>query len=149
MEDGPPVFPPGFTCPAVLWIRLADLCFRVRDCHSLWLAVPCHSANAPHSVTSSEPRQYFYRRFGLLRVRSPLLAESLLISFPAGTEMFHFPTYRFAHLFIQCAMTGHDSSRVAPFGYLRINARVQLPEAFRSLPRPSSPSDAKASFVCP
>ncbi len=31
------------------------------------------------------------RRFGLVRVRSPLLAESRLISFPPGTEMFHFP----------------------------------------------------------
>ena len=33
--------------------------------------------------------------FGLLRVRSPLLAESLLISFPEGTEMFHFPSFAF------------------------------------------------------
>ena len=32
-------------------------------------------------------------RFGLLRVRSPLLAESLLISFPPGTEMFQFPGF--------------------------------------------------------
>ena len=47
LEDGPPLFPPGFTCPAVLWIRLAAFSFRVRDCHSLWLAVPCHSANLP------------------------------------------------------------------------------------------------------
>ena len=31
------------------------------------------------------------RRFGLFRVRSPLLTESLLFSFPAGTEMVHFP----------------------------------------------------------
>jgi hypothetical protein len=31
------------------------------------------------------------RRFGLFRVRSPLLAESLLFSLPAGTEMVHFP----------------------------------------------------------
>ena len=30
-------------------------------------------------------------RFGLLRVRSPLLAQSRLISFPPGTEMFQFP----------------------------------------------------------
>ena len=30
-------------------------------------------------------------RFGLFRVRSPLLAESLLFSFPPGTEMVHFP----------------------------------------------------------
>ena len=87
--------------------------------------------------------------FGLFRVRSPLLAESLLISFPAGTEMFHFPASRFCNLWIQLQMTGHYSSRVAPFGYLRINARVQLPEAFRSLPRPSSPADTKASFMCP
>ena len=40
-------------------------------------------------------------RFGLFRVRSPLLAESLLISFPAGTEMFHFPACRLWYLFIQ------------------------------------------------
>ena len=32
-------------------------------------------------------------RFGLFRVRSPLLAEYLLISFPEGTEMFHFPSF--------------------------------------------------------
>ena len=31
------------------------------------------------------------RWFGLVRVRSPLLAESLLFSLPAGTEMVHFP----------------------------------------------------------
>ena len=33
---------------------------------------------------------------------------------------------------------------VATFGYLRINAYLQLPEAFRSLSRPSSAPDAKA-----
>ena len=31
--------------------------------------------------------------FGLFRVRSPLLTESLLISFPEGTEMFQFPSF--------------------------------------------------------
>jgi len=30
-------------------------------------------------------------QFGLFPVRSPLLRESLLFSFPPGTEMFHFP----------------------------------------------------------
>lgn len=39
--------------------------------------------------------------------------------------------------------------RVSPFGHLRINVRVQLPEAFRSLPRPSSQPSAKASAVNP
>ena len=32
---------------------------------------------------------------GLVRVRSPLLAESRLMSFPPGTEMFQFPGFAF------------------------------------------------------
>lgn len=31
--------------------------------------------------------------FRLIRFRSPLLTESLLLSFPVGTEMFQFPTF--------------------------------------------------------
>jgi hypothetical protein len=38
---------------------------------------------------------------------------------------------------------------VSPFGNLRINVRSQLPEAYRSVPRPSSPLSAKASTECP
>ena len=38
---------------------------------------------------------------------------------------------------------------VAPFGHLRIAGYVRLPEAFRSLSRPSSPLRAKASPVRP
>ena len=34
---------------------------------------------------SPQPREYFYSRFGLCRVRSPLLAVSRLISFPRPT----------------------------------------------------------------
>ena len=30
---------------------------------------------------------------GLIRFRSPLLTESRLMSFPPGTEMFHFPGF--------------------------------------------------------
>ena len=40
----------------------------------------------------------------------------------------------------------HDG--VSPFGYLRIEAYLQLPAAFRSLSRPSSASDAKAFTLC-
>jgi hypothetical protein len=47
------------------------------------------------------------------------------------------------------AMTGHHPGRVPPFGYPGINARLQLPPAFRSLPRPSSPSCAQASTPRP
>ena len=48
------------------------------------------------------------------------------------------------HLWIQCTLTGHDSSRIAPFGNLRINACLRLPIAYRSLLRPSSAPSAKA-----
>ena len=34
-------------------------------------------------------------RFGLFRVRSPLLTESRLLSVPSGTEMFQFPEFAF------------------------------------------------------
>ena len=37
---------------------------------------------------------------------------------------------------------------VPTFGYLRIEAYLQLPEAFRSLSRPSSAPDAKAFSIC-
>ncbi len=87
--------------------------------------------------------------FRLVRVRSPLLTQSLLISFPSGTEMFHFPECRFHILCIQMQMIPYERYRVSPFGNLRIKVCVPLPEAYRSLPRPSSPRDAKASIVCP
>ena len=38
---------------------------------------------------------------------------------------------------------------VSPFGNLRVNGYLRLSEAYRSLSRPSSPADAKASPVCP
>jgi hypothetical protein len=44
--------------------------------------------------------------FGLFRVRSPLLAESLLFSLPPGTEMVHFPGLARTRLCIQRAVTG-------------------------------------------
>ena len=39
--------------------------------------------------------------------------------------------------------------RVSPFGHLRINGYLLLPEAFRSLSRPSSALSAKASTLRP
>ena len=48
------------------------------------------------------------------------------------------------NLFDSAHAAGVWLQRVSPFGYLRINAYLQLPEAFRSLSRPSSAPDAKA-----
>ena len=39
--------------------------------------------------------------------------------------------------------------RVAPFGYARVTSCLPITAPFRSLPRPSSPLEAKASTVCP
>ena len=54
--------------------------FRVRGCHPLRPAFPGRSARSMEAA-------------GLLRFRSPLLAESPLMSFPPGTEMFQFPGF--------------------------------------------------------
>ena len=79
----------------------------------------------------------------LIPFRSPLLWESRLISIPLGTEMFHFP--RFAPRRVtQLALCW-----VAPFRNPRIKALWQLPEAYRSLIRLSSPLPAKASTYGP
>ena len=48
------------------------------------------------------------------------------------------------HLFDSMHVTWILSMWVAPFGNLRINGYLLLPEAYRSLSRPSSAPDAKA-----
>ena len=61
--------------------------------------------------------------------------------------MFHFPGCPPTSLCIQLVVTGHYPSRVPPFGNLRIKAYLQLPEAYRSLSRPSSAISAMASTL--
>jgi len=75
LEGGPPMFRQDFTCPALLEDRSALL--PVRGCHPLWPDFPDGSGST-RSAT------------GLVRVRSPLLTESRLMSFPPVTEMFQF-----------------------------------------------------------
>ena len=101
LEDGPPSFPRDCTCPAVLGNCLQE----DRRVSSTGLSPSLvglsrllrlrgglmTSRVAPE--TAPQPRPYCYGRFGLFRVRSPLLTESRLISLPAGTEMFHFPAF--------------------------------------------------------
>ena len=50
---------------------------------------------------------------------------------------------------LPCGIVTHNGDWVSPFGYPRIYTCLQFPVAFRSLPRPSSASGAKASTVCP
>src|SRR3954463_11556975 len=95
-----------------------------------------------------QPRQDKSRRFGLFRFRSPLLTESILIIFLRILRCFTSPRIALPVLCIQTRMTPYKRCRVSPFGNLRIKACVPLPEAYRSLLRPSSPDEAKASINC-
>ena len=81
--------------------------------------------------------------FRLFPFRSPLLGESLRFLFLGLLRCFTSP----GSSLIRGRLD--RSSRVAPFGHLRIKDRLRLPGAFRSLPRPSSAAGAKASTVCP
>src|SRR5262245_17438671 len=45
LEDGPPRFPPDYTCPAVLGCHSGRSGFRLQGCHLLWPAVPDRSTN--------------------------------------------------------------------------------------------------------
>ena len=73
-------------------------------------------------------------RFRLFPFRSPLLRESLLLSFPVGTEMFQFPTFPLPVLCVQTGVTPHDGCWVSPFGHPRINAWSAAPRGFSQPP---------------
>ena len=153
MEDGPPRFPQGSTCPVVLGYPLgAGLPFAYRTV--TFFGEPFQTLRLDNRFVTPyerapQPRLSEDNRFGLFRVRSPLLTESRLISLPRGTEMVHFPRFASSSLCIQPVITGHYSSGVAPFRNPRIKACLPLPEAYRCLPRLSSPLCAKASTVNP
>ena len=91
-----------------------------------------------------QPRPDKSGRFGLFRVRSPLLTESILFLFLRLLRCFTSPRITLPVLCIQTGVMPHYRHWVAPFGNLRIIACVPLPEAYRSLLRPSSSDVAKA-----
>ena len=121
---------------------MKSLTFHLRGSHALRLAFPCHSVMSEfynftgHPHVSLQPRS---KRFGLLRFRSPLLTESLLISFPVLLRWFTSHGLALRHYFIHASQFLPLSRRVTPFGYPRVNGYVPLSAAFRSLSRPSSP----------
>ncbi len=85
MEGGPPNFRQDGSCPALLKDMLAAFPYgAVTRC-----GPPFQTVLVTNKHTT-----------GLVRVRSPLLAESRLMSFPPATEMFQFagfasPPYEF------------------------------------------------------
>ena len=117
LGDGPPGFPQGSSCPAVLRSQTREpLSFRLRGLHPVSPTIPDHSAKRSVSYSPASPCRrpvrpcntagttltgLTYQRFGLFPVRSPLLRESRLLSLPPGTEMVHFPGLAPRGLWIQ------------------------------------------------
>ena len=116
-------------------LSVIGLCFHVRGYHPLWPDFPDCSTNTRRLT-----------RTGLFPFRSPLLRESRLISFPPVTEMFQFTGFA-----LHAYVFSMQYSRSCGFPHSDISGSksvCRLPEAFRRLPRPSSPSTAKASAIC-
>ena len=104
----------------------------------------CNSLGYPKAAP--QPRTYCYVWFRLFPFRSPLLRESRLISFPPATEMFQFAgfaphTYGFSVRYL--LRGGFPHSEIAGSQVV-----CHLTDAYRRLPRLSSPSTAKASTMC-
>ena len=124
MGDGPPRFSRDFPCPAILRNLPSEPApFCLPGSHRLWPTVPSRSTRVLvfYSPASRPGRPYNpdvqAHRFGLIRVRSPLLAESLLFSFPAGTEMVHFPAlsstaYVFSRRYLGITLSGFPHSDI-------------------------------------
>jgi hypothetical protein len=125
LEGGPPTFRQDFTCPALLENSSNNL--PIRGYHPLWPLFP-------------ERSRFIGKITGLVRVRSPLLAESRLMSFPPGTEMFQFPgfaltTYVFSWQYtLRCGLphsdiSGSKSARNSPelFATCYVLHRLSVP----------------------
>jgi hypothetical protein len=142
LEGGPPGFTPDYSGRALLRNSTTPAAaFAYRAVTVFGAPFQGTSAGARRRVRGSYNPAGHAPRFGLRPFRSPLLRASRLISLPPGTEMFQFPGFASVRRLIP----GLAPRWVPPFGHLGLSACVRLPRAFRSLPRPSSPSCAQAS----
>ena len=57
-----------------------------------------------------------------------------MLSLPPGTEMFQFPGFPVPTLCVQVGLTGHDPSRVSPFGDPWINGWLTPPQGLSQSP---------------
>ena len=144
LRDGPRRFSRGFTCPDLLrYLPGGGAAFAygtVTLCGRPFQIVLLAGRFITPMWKALQPRRGKPPRFGLLRFRSPLLTESIFLSFPPVTEMFQFTGLASTRLWIQ---RRNDS------GIPGSTLVCQLPRAYRRLPRPSSPSDAETSPMRP
>ena len=138
LPDGPGRFAQDSSCPALLRIPLCCISLHILDYHRLWSHFPKCSVHDLHTMSRSyNPAGALRRqRFGLFPGRSPLLGESF-IYFLFLQVLRCFSSLRSPHY---SSNDNHPSGDwVVPFGNPRIKGYLHLPEAYRSLSRPSSP----------
>ena len=90
MGGGPPDFPQGSTCLAVLRILPVPSSLRIRGSHPVSHAFPEHFCWESGYLMQSFTPPCQAGRFRLVPFRSPLLRESMFLSFPPATSMFQF-----------------------------------------------------------
>ena len=132
MDGGPPIFPRDFTCPAVLWILLAIVSFRIRGSHPLWPAFPRRSPNLSLHVAVLTPSH-----------RSNLvwpLPRSLATTSGISVDVFSSPyldvsVQAVPHIWLFCSpyVDRVWLCRVSPFGNLRINRVCATPRSLSQL----------------
>ena len=88
LRDGPRRFNRDSTWPDYSGTPREIAGCHIRDCHPLWFNFPKDSVNQQFCnshVRGPTTPQRKPPRFGLLRFRSPLLTQSIFLSFPVGT----------------------------------------------------------------
>ena len=134
LEGGPPGFPQGFPCPAVLGSTgqggpalsptglSPSMAAPSRVLRLGWSLLTPRAVHGRPRLCPTTPGGHWPvgrclpARFRLFPVRSPLLGESRLISLPRGTRMFRFPRFPSP----SGGGPGSAPGRVAPFGDPRL-----------------------------
>ena len=146
LGGGPPDFLQGSTCLVVLWIlpllpvftygafTLSGRLSQYRSGNSEYNLLQSLTPACTHAGLGSSgfARRYSQNRCFFLFLR-------LLRCFSSPGSLPYVMNWRMDDRGLLC--------RVSPFGYLRIDGYLLLPEAFRSLSRPSSALSAKASTL--
>ena len=117
--------------------------FRIHDSHILWSAFPDCSSNNFSLFDCPQPQRINPLVWPL--PRSLATTSGISVDFSSSPYLdVSVQAVPHVHLFDSMHVDRVLLCRVSPFGNLRINGYLHLPEAYRSLSRPSSAPDAKA-----
>ena len=117
--------------------------FRIHDSHILWSAFPDCSSNNFSLFDCPQPQRINPLVWPL--PRSLATTSGISVDFSSSPYLdVSVQAVPYVHLFDSMHVDRVLLCRVSPFGNLRINGYLHLPEAYRSLSRPSSAPDAKA-----